>query len=80
MTRFQQLQGGRLLSLSGQPVPVFYHTDSRNVVRLFFLMFKWNFQYFSLCSLPTVLQVGTTKKLLLLPSFHIRPYDIYKHR
>lgn len=32
----------------------------------YFLKFKWNFLYFSLCSLPFILSLGTTAKRWLL--------------
>lgn len=63
---------GDPLTLSEQPVPTFdrLHRKQRG-----FLMFEWNFQYFSLCPSPLVLSLGTTEnsRLYSLPS------GIYTH-
>jgi len=55
---FEYLQGRRIHNLSGQPVPATLR------VKKFFLMFRQNFLFFSLCPLPLVLSLGTTEKSL----------------
>jgi len=39
-------------------------------VKVLFLMFKWNFLWFSLCPWPLVLSLGTTGKSAALSSVH----------
>lgn len=39
-----------------QPVPAFYHSQSKKA----FFMFNWNFQYFSLYPLPLIFSLSTT--------------------
>lgn len=67
----EYLQEQRLHNLSGQPVPVFDHLHSE----LHFLMYKWIFLYFNLCSCLFITSLGTTGKSLapssLLPIRHL---------
>lgn len=50
---FDYLQGWILHSISGQPVLVCDHPHSEHFF-FFFLIFKWNFLWFSLCLLPLI--------------------------
>lgn len=67
-TALDKLQWGRLLSLSGKSVSVLSHLHSKE----FILVFRWNFLCISLCPLPLILLLSTTKyspnSILLTPS------------
>lgn len=57
----------KLHSLSGLPVSVLCHPQSKQV---FFLILRWNVLCFSLCLLPLVL-LGTTEISQVLTSWHL---------
>ena len=74
---FEYLQRTRIHNLSGKPVPGVHHLR----VRMFFLIFSWNFLCFSLCPSPVVLSLGTTEDsgpILLTPTLKIfiRTYKV----
>ena len=52
------------------PLGSLFQCSATLTVKKFILMFKWNFLCSSLCSLPLVLLLGTTKKSLAPPTCH----------
>lgn len=64
---FEYLQGQRFHNLPRQPVPMFYHPQSKKMV----LVFKWNLSYVIVHPFPLVLSLDTTEKSQVLSSLLI---------
>lgn len=73
----EKLQGWRLHSVSGQPIPLCVITLTMQ--KSFSYIFIWNFLCFSLCPLPPVMSLGTRKKGPALSSL-LLPSGISAHR
>lgn len=79
VTLITSAQGEFAHCFPGQCVPVLDHIHCGNISEFFSPVFKKNFQYFLLCSLPTVLQLVTSKKNLPLSSSHTCLHNVNKH-